>query len=135
MKTSPYNLLQEIYRPDDWKIFVCCMMLNQTTRHQVDQVRHEFFRRWPNARKAMAADAAEMAELIKLLGLANKRSLGIIKMSTDYIEKDWREPKELYGLGQYAQDSYDIFIRKRLDVKNPADKFLSKYMDWARTRL
>lgn len=135
MKTSPYNLLQEIYRSDDWKIFVCCMMLNQTTRQQVDRVRHEFFRRWPNARKAMSADPLEMAELIKPLGFSNKRSTGIIKMSADYIEKEWREPKDLYGLGQYAQDSYDIFIRKRLDLKNPADKFLSKYMEWARCRL
>lgn len=135
MKTSPYNLLQEIYRPDDWKIFVCCMMLNQTTRQQVDRVRAEFFRRWPNARRAMDADVHEMAELIKPLGLSNKRSAGIIRMSEDYIKKDWKEPKELFGLGQYAQDSYDIFIRKRLNVVDPADKFLSKYMEWAKQRL
>lgn len=135
MKISPYNLLQEVYRPDDWKIFVCCMLLNQTCRIQVDRVRLEFFRRWPNARKAADADQNEMAALIKTLGFSNKRSIGIIKMSKDYINKDWKEPNELYGLGQYAQDSYDIFIRKRLDVENPSDKFLSVYMRWARHAL
>lgn len=135
MKRSPYNLLQEIYRPDDWKIFVCCMMLNQTCRAQVDKVRTEFFDRWPNARRAASADPAEMAQLIKTLGLSNRRSTGIIRMSQDYLNKDWTEPKELYGLGQYAQDSYDIFIRKRLDNENPSDKFLNKYMEWAKHNL
>lgn len=85
----------------------------------------------------MAADAdpQEMADLIKPLGLSNKRSIGIIRMSNDYLKKDWREPKELFGLGQYAQDSYDIFIRKRYDNENPADKFLKKYMEWAKHNL
>jgi len=83
----------------------------------------------------MDADVNEMSDLIKPLGFSNKRSRGIIRMSEDYIRKDWEEPTELFGLGTYAQDSYDIFIRKRLDVENPADKFLNKYMEWAKQRL
>jgi methyl-CpG-binding domain protein 4 len=129
---SPYNLLQEIYHPDEWKILVCCMFLNQTTRLQVDRIRDEFFNRWPNARAASQADPIEMSHVIKPLGLYNKRSRSIIRMSHEYLTVNWTEPTELHGLGKYAQDSYDIFIRKRLDVQNPADKFLSKYLAWAR---
>lgn len=130
MERSPYNLLQEIYFPDEWKIFCCCVFLNQTTRAQVDKIRIEFFRRWPNARKAMDADQTEMAELIKPLGLSNRRSKGIIRMSAEYLMCQWVEPKELHGLGQYAQDSFDIFIRHRYDLENPSDKFLKRYMEW-----
>lgn len=130
MRVSPYNLLQEIYRPDEWKIFVCCIFLNQTTRLQVDRVRNEFFSRWPNAKAASLADPNEIKHVIQSLGLSNKRSISIIKMSVDFMEKDWKEPTELYGLGKYAQDSYDIFIRGK-NIRNPADKFLKKYMDWA----
>lgn len=104
-------------------------MLNQTTRLQVDRVRHEFFRRWPNARRAAAGDAMEMSALIKPLGLYNRRAAGIIKMSQEYLAKDWTCPTELYGLGKYAKDSYNIFVLGK-SVENPADKFLSKYMEW-----
>lgn len=131
---SPYNLLQEIYineKQGIWKILVCCQFLNITTRRQVDRVRHEFFRRWPTPQKAMHADSAEMASLIKSLGLFNRRSVSIIRMSQEFLLKDWKEPKELYGLGQYAQDSYDIFVRG-VRPPNPSDKFLQKYLDWVK---
>lgn len=126
---SPYNLLQEVYREDVWKMMVCCMLLNQTTRRQVDAVRHNFFSRWPNARKAMNADPTEMAHVIRSLGFSNRRTESIIRMSREFMEKPWKKPIELYGLGQYAQDSFDIFVR-RAHVGAPSDKFLSKYVKW-----
>lgn len=130
MRRSPYNLLQEIYHPDEWKIFVCCMFLNQTTRAQVDRIRHEFFRRWPHARLASHADQDEMARLITPLGLSNRRSAAIIRMSKEFLSTDWNKPSDLHGLGKYADDSYEIFIKRNLTIRNPADKFLQKYMDW-----
>lgn len=129
MQRSPYNLLQEIYSPDVWKVLVCCQMLNLTTRRQVDEVRHEFFRRWPSAIKASKADSAEMSSVIKTLGLSNKRSLSIIKMSKEFLG-EWKEPSELHGIGQYGQDSYDIFIRHKYDIEHPSDKFLDRYIQW-----
>ena len=108
------------------------MFLNQTTRAQVDIIRKEFFRKWPNAYKASNADHAEMANMIKSLGLANRRAKSIIRMSAEFLEKDWTSPKELYGLGQYAHDSYEIFIKKNYGIKHPADKFLDKYVEWVK---
>jgi len=107
------------------------MLLNLTTRRQVDRVRHELFRRWPTPQAMAAADRGELAALIKGLGLSNKRSAALIRMSREFLEKDWVRPIELHGLGQYAQDSYDIFVLGR-EVDSPADKFLSKYVGWAR---
>lgn len=127
---SPYNLLQEIYEGDGWKNLVCCMFLNQTSRVQVDAIRDEFFRRWPNASKASKADQNEMAELIKSLGFRNRRSASIIRMSQEFKAGKWKRPIELHGIGQYGQDSYDIFINGKLDIKNPSDKVLKKYLDW-----
>lgn len=130
-KKSPYNLLQEIYWPDEWKILVCCMFLNLTTGKQVKRILDEFFDRYPNALVASRAKQDEMIEIIKSLGLSNKRSKAIIKMSTEYCEKDWKQPIELHGLGQYAQDSYDIFIKENINIKNPSDHVLQKYLTWA----
>lgn len=128
---SPYNLLQEIYWPDEWKILICCMFLNQTGRKQVDAVRDEFFKHWPNAKKASKANSDEMKEVIKSLGFVNRRTNSIIRMSQDFL-LEWKEPKELYGIGQYGQDSYDIFVRGNIQIKNPSDHVLKKYLKWAK---
>ncbi len=132
MKTdkSPYNLLQEIYIDDPWKILVCCIFLNQTARRQVDVIRDEFFKKWPTAKKASKADETEMSELLKSLGFKNKRSKTIIRMSQEFDANKFERPIELYGIGKYGQDSWDIFVNNRLDIKNPADRVLNKYMKW-----
>jgi len=126
---SPFNLLQEIYRSQPWKVMVCCILLNQTTRTQVDRIRGEFFRRWPTAKACSKADPAEISELIKPLGLYNRRALSIIRFSHEYISKDWTKIKELHGMGQYAQDSWDLFIDLKM-VKNPSDHKLNDYVRW-----
>jgi methyl-CpG-binding domain protein 4 len=130
---SPYNLLQEIYWPNEWQILVCCMFLNQTGRKQVDAVREEFFKTWPDAKKAAKAKPEKMKEVIKSLGFVNKRTAAIIRMSQDFIKMDWTEPKELFGIGEYGQDSYDIFVRGNIRIKNPSDHVLKKYIKWAKT--
>lgn len=133
---SPYNMLQEIYKGEEygmWKVFVCNMMLNLTGRKQVDQVRDELFRKWPAPKLMARADQDEVKEVIKLLGLSSKRSKSIIKMSQEFITKKWVNPKELHGLGQYAQDSYEIFFKDAIIF--PQDKMLRKYIDWKLAQL
>jgi len=126
-------LLQEIYYPNEWKIFVCCIMLNQTTGTQVHQVIKDLFRRYPNPKRMSEADPVELAEVIRSCGLYNRRAAILIRMSNEFRKGDWLEPKDLYGLGQYAQESWRIFIRG--EVFTPHDKELKKYIEWKRTLL
>lgn len=133
MVKSPYNLLQEIYREHPWRMLVCCIMLNCTSRKQVDQVREKFFRRYPDAVEAERADPTEMAEIITLLGFKNKRTQTIIRFSSDWMTLDWSEPNELYGIGKYGQDSWEIFQKGNLNVV-PTDGVLDTYLSWARTQ-
>ena len=132
MVKSPYNLLQEIYHEHPWRMLVCCIMLNCTSRKQVDQVREKFFRRYPDAVEAERADPTEMAEIIALLGFKNKRTQTIIRFSSDWMTLDWSEPNELYGIGKYGQDSWEIFQKGNLNVV-PTDGVLATYLAWART--
>lgn len=127
-EVSPFRLLQEIYHPDTWKILVCTIMLNQTTGTQVHAVIKEMFRRWPNAKAMANADKRELQRLIKPCGLWKVRSERLIRFSQEFIWKDWVEPKELYGIGQYAQHSFEIFV-KGLKIR-PQDKELKKYVQW-----
>lgn len=126
---SPFLVLQEIYHPDVWKVMVCCMFLNQTSRAQVDGIRHQFFERWPNAESVKDEDFEEMRELLRPLGFYNKRSKSIIRFSQEYLTKDYKDIKELHGIGQYARDSYSIFFEDKI-VDDPADHVLKDYVKW-----
>lgn len=133
MVPSPYNLLQEIYHERPWRTLVCCIMLNCTSRKQVDRVRDQFFQLYSDEHVAAQADPSEMAELIAPLGFKNRRTRTIIRFSSDWINLEWSEPNELYGIGKYAQDSWEIFQKGNLSVE-PTDGVLDKYLAWARAQ-
>lgn len=130
---SPFELLQEIYHDDPWKSQVCCILLNCTRRVQVDGVRAELFKRYPNAVAMSQADPQELSELIRPLGFYNRRAKALIRFSTEWSGLNWQHPRELYGIGQYAADSWDIFYNNRIDIE-PKDGVLVKYILWKRTK-
>lgn len=130
-KLSPYNLRQEIYRDDPWKMLVICIMLNQTSFRQVDMVRDQFFIRFPDARSMVNADADEVASMIKPLGLQNMRSKKLIRFSKEWMNWDRNELSSLHGIGEYALHSWMIFQEHDGSVE-PNDKVLIKYMEWAK---
>ena len=119
-------LLQEIYQPDGWKMLTCCMLLNLTNRKQVDTIRDELFKRYPTPKDMMNANQSELAELLKPLGLYNRRAKSLKKMSEGYV-KGFKSVDELYGIGQYAMDSWEIFQNNNRNV-NPTDKVLLAYL-------
>ena len=120
-------LLQEIYQPDGWKMLTCCMLLNLTNRKQVDTIRDELFSKYPTPKDMMNANQSELAELLKPLGLYNRRAKSLKKMSEGYV-KGFKSVDEVYGIGQYAKDSWEIFQNNNKNV-NPTDKVLLAYLD------
>jgi methyl-CpG-binding domain protein 4 len=140
LETSPYDLLQERFRHDPWKLLVVCMMLNQTSAVQVKAVMGAFFEKYPDAAAASNAAQEEMAEIIRPLGLYRRRSNAIIRMSRDYnaassihgsLVDDWLEVQDFYGVGKYAADSYRMFVMGEI-VDDAEDKELKRYVEWAR---
>lgn len=126
---SPYDLLQERYWPDDWKILIVCLMLNQTSRKQVEPMIEGFFDKWPSASDAALADEEEMREVIKSLGMYNRRVKTIKNMSSQYLS-GFENAKELYGCGKYADDAYRIFMKGEWRDVEPNDQALNKYHGW-----
>ena len=120
-------LLQEIYRDDPWKMLVCCILLNLTKRQQVDGIRDELFQRYPTPHMMSKANPKELSMLLQPLGLYNRRANTLIRFSKDWI-KGFTDVKDLYGIGQYAQDSWDIFQKGNMMVETK-DKVLKKYLN------
>tara|TARA_B100000900_G_scaffold344887_1_gene309101 strand:- start:131 stop:523 length:393 start_codon:yes stop_codon:yes gene_type:complete len=119
-------LLQEIYQDDGWKMLVCCILLNLTKRQQVDIVRDELFKRYPTEYDMIEADEEELSELLQPLGLYRRRAKTLIKFSWMWIN-GFNDVSELYGVGQYAKDSWEIFQNNNRNV-NPTDKVLQEYL-------
>tara|TARA_Y100000592_G_scaffold4902_1_gene7016 strand:- start:757 stop:1158 length:402 start_codon:yes stop_codon:yes gene_type:complete len=119
-------LLQEIYQDDPWKMLVCCILLNLTKRQQVDEVRHELFSKYPTEYEMMEADETELANILKPLGLYNRRAKTLIKFSWMWVN-GFSDVSELYGIGQYAKDSWEIFQMNNFDII-PTDKVLLEYL-------
>jgi len=139
LQISPYNTRQEEYREDPWKMLLVCFMLNQTSHKQVDQVRHEFFDRFPTPEALVAAEESEIASMIKSLGFYNRRA-----KSWKEFSKQWIEAVEEYGtsvplsvledmrgVGRYALDSWKVFQLFQYDTEVD-DHVLNWYVDWAR---
>ncbi len=121
-------IIQQEFSHDPFKMLIGCIMLNQTSNRNVRQVIYTFFDKWPTPQDILDADPNEIREHIRPLGFYNRRTQTIIRFSREYIEKTFHRASELHGIGKYADDSYEIFIRGNLDV-NPTDKILIRYLN------
>jgi len=121
-------IIQQEFQHNPWQMLVGCIMLNQTSNKNVRQVIYTFFDRWPTPQSVLSANPDEIREHIRPLGFYNRRTQTIIRFSNEYIVKSFKRASELHGIGKYAEDSYEIFIRGNLNV-NPTDKILIRYLN------
>eukprot|EP00977_Amphora_coffeiformis_P017855 scaffold5987_cov203-Amphora_coffeaeformis.AAC.6 len=136
---SPLGLLEELLTDDPWSLLLSTVMLNRTSRAQVDHVLFGFLQRWPSPQKAVQASTEEIGGVIRSLGLGNKRAHGIQRFSADYlalmeIKTDpfsfsEEDVKGLHHCGAYAYDAYCIFIKRNVAVV-PEDHALVSYVEY-----
>ena len=140
---SPYNTRQEEYRDDPWKMLMACFMLNQTSHKQVDQIRHKFFERFPNAEAIILAEEKEIADMIKPLGFYNKRAKAWKDFCYQWINETSYHGgtylplptlEKMKGVGKYALDSWKVFQLFQYDTQ-VEDHVLNWYVDWARVEM
>lgn len=127
---SPFGLLQEDLWPSEWLILVSCMLLNCTTRKQVEKVLPEFIERWPTPQRFVRARRAQVMALIGPLGFASRRTDNLMKMTHHYLAGPWEHARELPGIGVYAARAWEIFCRGELGDEPPKDHALVVYWEW-----
>lgn len=114
---------------------VCCVLLNRTTRKQVDLVVEDLFSDYPTADDMAEARIPELREILRPLGFSTQRSQRLIAMS-----EEWRDIYEagevnvesvatLPGVGPYTLDAYRMLVLGDLTV-TPDDKELRKWLSW-----
>ena len=130
---SPFGLLEELFWDRPWALLVCCILLNQTSRVQVDSVLSRLLAAWPDAAALASADAESVESILRPLGLHRRRARTLIRFSSEFLKGAWRTPEELPGIGEYAADAHAIFCEGRWREREPRDHALRWYIDWIRT--
>ena len=129
---SPYSLIQEDLFPDEWMILVSCMMLNCTSRKQVEKVLPEFRRQWSTPQAFMSASPEEVIALCRPLGFANRRTVNLKKMTQHFLAAPWEDARELPGIGEYAARAWEIFCLGKIGNEVPKDHALVQYYVWVK---
>lgn len=131
---SPYNLFQERYRDEPWRLLCCTIMLNLTTGRALESVHGLFFRLFPGPSAGADGDEELMRLVLSPLGMQNVRTKRIKDMSRAYLTWDGTDPLDLPGIGEYGRDSYELFVRGVL-LPNVQDKELRRYVEWAQGKI
>lgn len=127
---SPFGLIQEDLFPDEWKCIVACLMLNCTSRRQVEKILPSFFSRWPNPESFLSADDEDVKSTISSLGFKNRRCKLLFEMTNSYVNSSWKHADELPGVGVYASRAWEIFFKDTLGDDVPSDGALKLYWKW-----
>jgi len=143
---SPYDLIQETYHEDPWKLLVATMFISKPSDESPDDVwgdpppvlesrrarplLEKFFGRWPTAKAARNADRADVRELIEPLRLGDETAQLIVRFSDEYVNSKYKLPTELSGVGRLGNDSYRIFVQGQWKQVRPKDHMLSIYHNW-----
>lgn len=111
-----------------WQHMVAVIMLNQTGRKAVKYTLPLFLARWYDPISFLSATEDEIKEVIRPLGMMNVRCTRLQKMTEDFLSWNEEDATELYGIGKYGGDSYEIFFKQNYSVE-PTDKELKRYLE------
>ena len=111
-----------------WQHMVGVICLNLTDRKQVKQVLPKLFEKYDTPIKFIRGNSNTQMKMLKPLGMVNVRLKRLKQMSIDFLTWDYKDAKDLYGIGKYGDDSYRIFYKNETP-KNVQDKELKKYLN------
>ena len=126
---SPVGLLQEHVCDNEFLTLCVAVLLNCTTRKQVDKIFPVFIKKYSDPRNVVNANVDEFVSLLKPLGFSNRRSKTLMKLAKAYIA-GFTHASELPGVGQYGASSWEIFCRNIVPKEPPKDQALHRYVLW-----
>jgi methyl-CpG-binding domain protein 4 len=133
---SPFSLIQEDLFPNRWAFLCACVMLNCTSRKQVETVLPEFLNRWPSPTMLFDSYLEDVKGMISSLGFGNRRAAALITLAKELTLALFHEEcltvntvRALPGIGAYGLASYLIFFEKTIPAA-VKDHALVQYVSW-----
>lgn len=127
---SGFSLIQEDLVPNEWLVLVSCIMLNCTSRKQVQRVIPYFQENVDTPNKFLLHPEDEMKHIIKPLGFCNRRYDRLKSLAEAYIIPGWTHASQLPGIGEYASRAWELFCVDTVGSEPPVDGSLVKYWRW-----
>jgi len=129
-------LFQEYLRDPFWMI-VACSLVNLTNWSKAKYAHAELVERYHDPYGLATAPEDELQEILRPLGLWRRRTKSLYALAGRWLKdgppRSARDVLDLPGCGQYAADSWAIFVDGSLDVY-PSDGKLRWYLSRLRTR-
>lgn len=95
----------------EWELLVGAILLNQSRRTPAwDETLAKILEEFPTPENLRGA-GEKLEEFIKPHGFANTKAKRLRRMSEEFQSWNGQDPRDLYGCGQYAYDSWRIFHR------------------------
>ncbi|XP_060534219.1 methyl-CpG-binding domain protein 4-like [Cylas formicarius] len=126
---SPHNLLEEDLYYDPWALLVATIFLNKTSCKSARPYVFWFLEENQDALAVLEKKPGDLEKYFAKLGLQKTRSVQVWRMSYDFVYKQWRRVKDLYGVGRYGEDAFRMFCLGDFSVE-PKDRFLKIYKAW-----
>lgn len=111
-----------------WQHMVGVICLNCTNRKQVKAVLPGFFKKWSTPESFLNASRNEIENVITPLGMKRVRAERLSRMSEQFMEWNGEDATDLYGIGKYGSDSYELFYKNRIPT-NVGDHELKRYIN------
>jgi methyl-CpG-binding domain protein 4 len=121
-------VFQENLKTEPFWMVVGCILVNKVRWNP--GVYTEVRRRWPTASLLANASQEELERVVSRLGLGKVRARNLRSFSKAWCMKRPKTAGEIMtmpGCGNYAADSWAIFVEGRKDVR-PLDRALQKYL-------
>ncbi|XP_071056978.1 methyl-CpG-binding domain protein 4-like [Onthophagus taurus] len=126
---SPYHLIEEQLFDDPWKLLTATIFLNKTPLKSCKNHLEWFFNEIESPQKLLETEITVLEKFFEPLGLKRTRATQIYYMTHDYLFKNWKSVEEIYGIGEYGRDAYNMFCLGKFDVE-PKDRYLRIYKNW-----
>lgn len=126
---SPHNLIEEVLYHDPWALLVATIFLNKTACKLARPHIFWFLVENPGPMSVMDRFPKDLEKYFENLGLNKSRAVQIWRMTNEYLQKNWKKPSDLYGIGNYGECAYRMFYLGDFSVE-PNDRFLRIYKGW-----
>lgn len=82
---SPLGLLEELFCHDPFLLLVSTILLNRTSRVQVDVAFYYFLQQWSTPTALAQADPKDVSTLLEPLGMNHRRGTGMVRFAQEYL--------------------------------------------------
>lgn len=123
-------LFQEGLREDPFWMLVGCILVNRAHWRQVEPVLNRLRARCKDAKGVLRAPIEEILDIIKPLGLHNRRTSILRRFALDWVDhppSSSSDVARMPGCGEYAAQSYMIFVEGKMP---PLDQVTDPKLAW-----